>query len=149
MKVSEVSQSCPTLCDPIDCSLPGSSVHGIFQATVLKWIAISFSRGSSQPRFRTRVSHIVDRCFTIWATGEVKSYKRQGKRGWKKKISHQNTDSYMIQVLKFSDRESKITVSYIKVANEKSRQYTKRKLKTKPNKTKIDRHWKKRIKKNC
>lgn len=46
----------------------------------------------------------------------------------------------MIQVLKFSDRESKITVSYIKVANEKSRQYTKRKLKTKPNKTKIDRH---------
>ena len=47
---SEVAQSCPTLCDPMDCSLPGSSVHGIFQATVLEWIAISFSRGSSQPR---------------------------------------------------------------------------------------------------
>ena len=47
--VSEVAQSCPTLCDPIDCSLPGSSVHGIFQAIVLEWIAISFSRGSSQP----------------------------------------------------------------------------------------------------
>ena len=46
---SEVAQSCPTLCDPIDCSLPGSSVHGIFQAIVLEWIAISFSRGSSQP----------------------------------------------------------------------------------------------------
>ena len=42
---SEVAQSCPTLCDPIDCSLPGYSVHGIFQAIVLEWIAISFSRG--------------------------------------------------------------------------------------------------------
>ena len=41
---SEVAQSCPTLCDPMDCSLPGSSVHGIFQAIVLEWIAISFSR---------------------------------------------------------------------------------------------------------
>ena len=40
-------QSCPTLCDPMDCSLPGSSVHGIFQAIVLKWIAISFSKESS------------------------------------------------------------------------------------------------------
>ena len=49
-KESEVSQSCLTLCDPMDCSLPGSSVHGIFQAIVLEWIAISFSRGSSQPR---------------------------------------------------------------------------------------------------
>ena len=46
---SEVAQSCPTLCDPMDCSLSGSSVHGIFQARVLEWIAISFSRGSSQP----------------------------------------------------------------------------------------------------
>ena len=42
---SEVAQSCPTLCDPIDCILPGSSIHGIFQARVLEWIAISFSRG--------------------------------------------------------------------------------------------------------
>ena len=57
---SEIAQSCPTLCDPMN-SLPGSSVHGIFQAIVLKWIAISFCRGSSQPRDRTRVSCIVDR----------------------------------------------------------------------------------------
>ena len=49
----------------MDCSLPGSSVHGIFQAIVLEWIAISFSKESSQPRDRTRVSHIVDRRFTI------------------------------------------------------------------------------------
>ena len=40
-KESEVAQSCPTFCDPMDCSLPGSSVHGIFQAVVLEWIAIS------------------------------------------------------------------------------------------------------------
>ena len=46
---SEVAQSCPTLCDLIDCSLPGSSVHGIFQARMLEWVAVSFSRGSSRP----------------------------------------------------------------------------------------------------
>ena len=46
---SQVAQSCPTLCDPMDCSLPGSSVHGIFQARVLKWVVISFSKGSSHP----------------------------------------------------------------------------------------------------
>ena len=68
---SEVAQSCPTLCDPMDCSPPGSSVHGIFQARVLEWIAISFSSGSSQPRDWTRVSRTVGRCFTIWATKEA------------------------------------------------------------------------------
>ena len=62
---SEVAQSCPNLCDPMDCNLPSSSVHGIFQAIVLEWIAISFSRGSSRPRDQTRVSHIVDRRFTV------------------------------------------------------------------------------------
>ena len=71
VKSSQVAQSYPTLWDPIDCSLPDSSVHGIFQAIVLEWIAISFSRGSSQSRNRTRVSRIVDRHFTIWATREV------------------------------------------------------------------------------
>ena len=68
---SEVAQSCLTLRDPMDCSLPGSSVHGIFQAIVLERIPISFSRGSSRPRNRTQVFHIVDRRFTIWATREV------------------------------------------------------------------------------
>ena len=47
---SKVAQLCEILCDPMDCSLPGSSVHGIFQARVLEWVAISFSRGSSSPR---------------------------------------------------------------------------------------------------
>ena len=54
----EVAQSCPTLCDHIGCSLPGSSIHGVFQARVLGWVAISFSRGSSKPRDQTPVSHI-------------------------------------------------------------------------------------------
>ena len=56
----------------MDCNLPGSSVYGIFQAIVLERIAISFSKGSSQPKDQTRVSRIVDRRFTIWATGEVR-----------------------------------------------------------------------------
>ena len=55
----------------MDCSLPGSSVHGIFQTIVLEWIAISFSSGSSRPRDGTQVSCIVDRHITIWATREV------------------------------------------------------------------------------
>ena len=67
----EVAQLCLTLCDPMDCSLSGSSVHGIFQARVLEWIAISFFRGSSRPRNRTRVSHIAGRLFTVWATREA------------------------------------------------------------------------------
>ena len=51
---SEVTQSCPTLCDPMDCSLPGSSLHEILKARVLEWVAISFFRGSSPTRDRTR-----------------------------------------------------------------------------------------------
>ena len=50
-----VSQSCLTLCNPMDCRLPGSSIHGILQARILEWVAISFSRESSRPRDRTRV----------------------------------------------------------------------------------------------
>ena len=50
---NEVAQSCPTLCNHMDCILPGSSIHGISQARILEWIAISFSRGSFQPRDRT------------------------------------------------------------------------------------------------
>ena len=67
----EVAQSCLTLCDPMDCSLPGSSVHGIFQARVLEWVVIFFSRGSSWPRDRTLVSRIAGRHFTVWATREA------------------------------------------------------------------------------
>ena len=64
-KESEVTPSYLTLCDPMDCSPPCSSIHGIFQARVVEWVAISFSRGYSRPRDRTWVSHVVGRCFTI------------------------------------------------------------------------------------
>ena len=60
-----VVQSCQTLCEPINCSLPGSSAHGILQARILEWVAIPFSRGSSQPRDPTQVSHIAGRFFTV------------------------------------------------------------------------------------
>ena len=60
---SEVTQLCPTLCDPMDYSLLGCSIHGIFQARILERVAISFSRLSSQPGDRTRVSCIAGRCF--------------------------------------------------------------------------------------
>ena len=62
---SEVTQSCTTLCDPMDCSPPGSSIHGILQARILEWVSISFSRGSSQPRDRTQVSRIGGRRFNL------------------------------------------------------------------------------------
>ena len=61
-----VTQLCLTLCEPMDCSLPGSSVRGILQARILEWIAISFSRGSSWPRDWTQVSRIAGRHFTDW-----------------------------------------------------------------------------------
>ena len=68
---SEVTQSYPTRSDPMDCSLPGFSVHGIFQARTLEWVAISFSRGSSWPRDWTQVSCIAGRRFPSWATSET------------------------------------------------------------------------------
>ena len=72
--VCEVAQSCPTLCDPVDCSPPGSSVHEILQARILEWVAISFSRGSSRPRDRTQVSRIAGRRFNLWATREAQMH---------------------------------------------------------------------------
>ena len=66
-----VVQSCLTLCDPMDCSPPGSSVHGISQARILEWVAISFSRGSTWPRDQTFISCIAGRFFTVWATREA------------------------------------------------------------------------------
>ena len=59
-----VTQSCLTLCDPVDCSPPGCSVHGISQAVILEWVAVPFSRGSSRPRDGTRVSCVS--CICRW-----------------------------------------------------------------------------------
>ena len=61
VKRSKVAQSCPTLCNPMGCSLSGSSVHGVFPTRTVEWVTISFSRGSSQPRDWTRVSCIAGR----------------------------------------------------------------------------------------
>ena len=66
LKWSEVTQSCPTLRNPMDYSPTGSSLQEILQARVLEWGAISFPRGSSQPRVRTWVSHIPGRHFNLW-----------------------------------------------------------------------------------
>ena len=68
---NEVIQLHLTLCGPMDCSLPGFSIHGIFLARILEWVAISFSRRSSWPRDWTRVPRIVGRRFTVWATREA------------------------------------------------------------------------------
>ena len=66
-----VAQSCPTLCDPMDCSPLGSSVHWILQARALQWVAISFFRWSSQSRDQTCISCMVGIFFTHWATWEA------------------------------------------------------------------------------
>ena len=69
--VTELQQCCVWLLwDPMNCSLPVSSVLGISQARVLEWVAFPFSRGSSQPRDRTQVSYIAGRFFTSWATNQ-------------------------------------------------------------------------------
>ena len=70
-----VAQSCLDSSWPHGCTLPGSSVPGILQARILEWVAIPFSRGSSQPQGQTRVSYIAGRFLTIWATR--KSYWRK------------------------------------------------------------------------
>ena len=75
-------KSCLTLWDPMDCSLPGSSVHEILQARILEWVAISFSRGSSQPRDQTRVSCIGGRRFNLWATREAHSLSSSHVQMW-------------------------------------------------------------------
>ena len=69
-----VAQSFLTLCDPANCSPPGSSVHGILQARILEWVAIPSSRGSSWPKDQTQVSRTAGRLFTVWATREVLYY---------------------------------------------------------------------------
>ena len=78
------TQSCPTLHDPMDYSLPGSSVHGILQARILEWVAIPFSKGLSQPRDQTLISCIVGRFLTIWATKKVHNSLMQWLKHWLK-----------------------------------------------------------------
>ena len=87
------ARSCLTLCDPMDCSLPGSSVHGVSQARKLKWVAMSSSRGSSQPRDQTQVFYIAGRFFTVWVTREDLCYASLTTIGRKKKAVSESRDA--------------------------------------------------------
>ena len=77
--MNEVAQSCLTLCNPMDCSLTGSSAHGILQARILEWVAICFSRRSSWPRDHTWVS------FGSWIAGRFLTIEPPGKQNWRQK----------------------------------------------------------------
>ena len=85
MCVYLVIQSCPTLCDPVDCA-PGSFIHGILQVRILEWVAITFSRESTQPRDRTLVSCTASKFFTVRATREANNTHKGGSVIKKKKI---------------------------------------------------------------
>ena len=104
---SEVAQLCPTLCNPMDCSPPGSLVHGIFQAWILEWVEISFSRGSFWPRDQTQISHIVGRRFTIWATREAQNNTTAEMKDTLKGIKGRIIETE--QISKLEDRMVKIT----------------------------------------
>ena len=79
-------QSCLTLCDPMDCSLPGSSVHGILQARILEWVAMSFSRGSLQPRNRAQVSLLPEPWGQGKMYGKMSMYGKTQKSGFIKTV---------------------------------------------------------------
>ena len=104
--LSSVTQSCLTLCDPMDCSPPGSSVHGILQARILEWVAISFSRRSSQSRDRTCVSCIAGRFFTTEPPGKPQQIYRQlcNPHSQASTPSHPGTPS--LQAVQFSSVQS-------------------------------------------
>ena len=91
-----VAQLFLTLCDFMDCSPPGSSVHGILQARISEWVAVSFSRGTSQPRDQSQVSHIAGRFFTVWATREAHKWCGvAGKQRKTKKTSRSYSNLYV------------------------------------------------------
>ena len=92
-----VAHSCPTLCDPVDYSWTGSSVHAISQARIMEWVAISFSKGSSQSRDQTCVSCIASVFFTAEPPGEPQ-YDRQRCNHLKAQLGriHSETDSRVI-----------------------------------------------------
>ena len=107
-----VTQLCSILCDPIDCSPPGSSVHRILQARTLEWVAISFSMRSSWSRDWTQVTCIAGRSFTYWATKEdLKSFKldfkgTQNENGQRYNVGLEKAEKPEIK-LPTSDRKSK------------------------------------------
>ena len=121
---AESLQSCPTLCDPVDCSPPGSSVHGISQTRILKWVAITFPRGSSRPRDQTRVSHIAGRVFTIWATKQTLPVGKKRSRGKLKYLAQTTAYLYLepwtniIKVLFAASWQSRRTCVWGRMVNQ-------------------------------
>ena len=109
MKWTEVAQSCLTLCYPMGCSLPGSSVHGIFQARILEWVAISFSRVSSQPRKRTPI---------FWVTCIGRQVPLNPVRFWKYFWALRTSNNFLSYIKLITAASSKYSV-YIGV-NEKA-----------------------------
>ena len=95
-KLSVSFQSCLTLCDPIDCSLPGSSVQGILQARILGWVVIPFSKGSSWPREWTQVSCIASRFFTVWATRKSPCASPQPVNLWTQELVDRGLGSWVL-----------------------------------------------------
>ena len=97
---AKLLQSCPTLCDPMDCSPPGSSAHGVIQARILKWVAMPSSRGSSWPRDQTRVSYglpaLAGGFFTTSATWEAKEH--LGSLGTPRNISKRGEEVLVCQL---------------------------------------------------
>ena len=77
-----VTQSCPTPCDPMNCSPPDSSIHRILQARILEWVVMLFSKGSSWPRDRTQVSQSAGGFFTVWATSEAQRHSKLEWNTW-------------------------------------------------------------------
>ena len=104
------AQSCPTLCDPTDCSLPGSSVHGVFLARIREWVAMPSSKGSSWPRDQTQVSCIAGRFFTIWATRRNKRIMKQ--KAWPSKGTPQRGNSGTKNILRLSHMGKKKKETY-------------------------------------
>ena len=90
---AESLRLCPSLCDPVEYSPPGSSVPGISQTRILKWVVITFPRGSSQPRDQTWVSHVAGRVFTIWASEQTLPVGK--KRSKLKCLSHATAHLYL------------------------------------------------------
>ena len=113
----KVTQLCPTLCNPMDFSTPASSVHGIFQPSILEWIAIPFSRGSSQPRDQTCVSCIAGRFFVIWAT-------REAHKSWKLSINiviwYAPSRFYMLSMFHDANMDSYLTLKCTEEGNDRT-----------------------------
>ena len=104
-----VAQSRLTLYNPMDYSPPGSSVQGIFQARILEWVAIPFSRGSSWRRNRIQVFRIAGRVFTVWATRKAEAYNLSQLRPWSQTDSFQTPKSRRLIIWQHAKKKKLLT----------------------------------------